>query len=169
MTDSEKEHFSIIREWKSFIGGNLGNFRKILFWSLDFAEQVPEWPYNFGWKLNLQKVINRSFLAEGDGVTWEVKDMGVEEIKKIDMYWVSGSIMSIERQQSEPMEVCAKLNLTYDGYQNVIIILDYLKNNFIPLWRLMLAKKDLLLAIQWKKDLVFVEKIVPDQVWIYLN
>ena len=29
MTDSEKEHFSIIREWKSFIGGDLGNFRKI--------------------------------------------------------------------------------------------------------------------------------------------
>ena len=74
-------------------------------------------------------------------MTWEVKDMGVvtnyemedNEDKKIDMYWVSGSIMSIERQQSEPIDVCAKLNLTYDGYQNVIIILDNLKNNFIPL------------------------------------
>ena len=100
--------------------------------SLNFSDQVPEWPYNFGWKLNLQKVINRSFLAEGDGVTWEVRDMGVDtnyemkdtEDKKIDMYWVSRSIMDIERQQSEPMEVCAKLNLTHDGYQNIIIIQD---------------------------------------------
>ena len=65
-------------------------------------------------------------------MTWEVRDMGVDtnyemkdtEDKKIDMYWVSGSIMDIERQQSEPMEVCAKLNLTHEGYQNTIIIQD---------------------------------------------
>ena len=32
-----------------------------------------------------------------------------------------------------------------------------------------MSKEDVLIAIQWKKDLVLVEKIVPDQVGISLN
>ena len=84
---------------------------------------MPEWPYNFGWKLNLQQVINGSFLAEGDGVTWKVRDVDTNhhkmedtENKKIDMFWVSGRIIDMERQQSKPMEVCAKRNFTYERF-----------------------------------------------------
>ena len=88
---------------------------------------MPEWPYNFGWKLNLQKVINRSFLAEGNGLTWEVRgdtrhkkvdikkgnDENTKE-KVVDMYWVSGMLMDMERQQSQPLEVIVRSNFTYD-------------------------------------------------------
>ena len=88
---------------------------------------MPEWPYNFGWKLNLQKVINRSFLAEGNGLTWEVRgntghkkvdtrkgdDENTKE-QEVDMYWVSGMLMDMERQQSQPLEVIVRSNLTYD-------------------------------------------------------
>ena len=41
------------------------------------------------------------------------------------------------------------------------------KLNTTIILRLRLTKEDILIAIQWKKDLVLVEKIVPDQVGIY--
>ena len=83
---------------------------------------MPEWPYNFGWKLNLQQVINGSFLAEGDGVTWKVRDLDTNQMedtenKKIDMFWVSGRIIDMERQQSKPMDVCVKRNFTYERFK----------------------------------------------------
>ena len=126
MTYSEKDQFSIIKEWKSFLGGKFELNRNIHKCLNFITEHVPEWPYNFGWKLNLQQVLNRSFLAEGDGVTWKVRDVGLDtssqveetENNKIDMYWVAGMISDIERRQSQPMEVCVKRNFTYDRFQN---------------------------------------------------
>ena len=58
-------------------------------------------------------------------MTWEVRDLRAdtnteteeaEENTKIDMYWVSQSIIDIERQKSKPIEVCVQRNFTYDRY-----------------------------------------------------
>ena len=80
MTDSERDHFAQIKDWKLLLGGKIEE--SLIIKQFTLAEQVPEWPYNFGWKLNLQKVINRSFLAEGNGLTWEVS--GNTGHKKVD-------------------------------------------------------------------------------------
>ena len=104
-------------------------------------------------------------------MTWKVRDnCEVEEAEnnKIDMYWVAGMIIDIERRQSQPMDVCVKRNFTYDRFQIARKkCTDDDQLNTTIIFRLRLTKEDIILAIQWKKDLVLVEKIVPDQVGIY--
>ena len=104
-------------------------------------------------------------------MTWKVRDSSegeAAENNKIDMYWVAGMIIDIERRQSQPMDVCVKRNFTYDRFQIARIkCTDDDKLNTTIIFRLRLTKEDIILAIQWKKDLVLVEKIVPDQVGIY--
>ena len=56
-------------------------------------------------------------------MTWKVRDVDTNhhkmedtENKKIDMFWVSGGIIDMGRQQSKPMEVCVKRNFTYERF-----------------------------------------------------
>ena len=59
-------------------------------------------------------------------MTWKVREVGLvtsnvaeeTENNKVDMYWVAGMIIDIERRQSQPMGVCVKRNFTYDRFQN---------------------------------------------------
>ena len=63
-------------------------------------------------------------------MTWKVRDLGLDtnhkmedtENKQIDMFWVSGRIIEMERQQSKPMDVCVKRNFTYDRFKIFLFI-----------------------------------------------